>query len=202
LAVRQASKTKNYDVLILIIWALIFPLAFSFGRQKLHYFIVPIYPACALLVGLACDKLFRDPLKPKIAAVFGCLLIIPTVVMLCFPIELRSKHFRETVILAPVIDQVLKEIPEYEFFVYHQDAAALLFYSQQLTRVNKIEEKKLLEEKLSTPNQSPRFCYISEKDYALLSPAVKDNFHIVLKCKDKLILTDISEDKLVISLPG
>ena len=137
----------------------------------------------------------------KIVTTFKYLIFIPTVALLCFPLNLRSKHFSETVILAPVIDQVLKEVPEYEFIVYHQDAAALLFYSQQLTRVKIIEDKKLLEEELAKSVLTPRFCYLSEKDYNLLSPAVKDNFRVILKYRNNLILGNIKAAKIIVTLP-
>jgi 4-amino-4-deoxy-L-arabinose transferase-like glycosyltransferase len=201
LALKEARQKKNYEFYLLIIWAVIFPLAFSFGRQKLHYFILPIYPATSLLVGLAADKIFKEPINLKISAALKYILIIATAVIVCFPLNIRSKRFIETVRLAPAIDELLKQLPEYEFMVYKQDKAALLFYSQQLTKVAVINNKASLEETLSMPYAKPRLCYLSEPDFIGLSPAAKENWQIVLRHKDRIIIVNPKNLELVITVP-
>lgn len=201
LLVKEARRNKNYEFYLLIIWALIFPIAFSFGRQKLHYFILAMYPATSLLVGTAFDSILKESVKLKIAAVLKYILIIAGIVMLCLPLKIQSKRFIETVHLAPAVDQLLKQLPEYEFMVHNQDTAALLFYSQELSRVKYIADKAVLEKELTLADTKPRLCYLSEEDFAKLNPAVKQNCRAVLKYKDKIIIVNQKNPALVVTLP-
>ena len=201
LAVKEARQKKNYVFYILMIWVFIFPLAFSFGRQKLHYFVLPMYPAASLLVGMALDETLKEPVKLKIAAALKYILIVASIVMRCLPIKMQSKRFIETVRLAPVIDQILKQLPEYEFMVYNQDSAALLFYSQELKRVKNIHNQVSLGEALVLSDNRPRFCYLSEEDLARLSPSARQSFRTILKYKDRIIISNQKDPAFFVTLP-
>lgn len=201
LAIREAHKNKSFEYYLLIIWILIFPVAFSFGRQKLHYFILPIYPAASLLVGMAFNRIFKESIKNRIATGLKYILIIGSIIMLCIPLNIRSKRFAETVHLAPFIDGLLKQLPEYEFIIYNEDKSALLFYSQELTRARSVTEKKVLEDVLRIPPTKVRLCYLSESAYAQLSPVAQANCRILVKYKDRIVIVNPVEAKLVITLP-
>lgn len=201
LAIKEVRKNKNYEFLILIIWVIIFPLAFSFGRQKLHYFILPIYPATSLLAGMAFERIFKESIKNKIAAGLKYILIIGTIIMLCIPLNIRSKRFVETVHLAPFIDQLLKQLPGYEFIVYNEDKSALLFYSQELTRVKSVENKNILEGLLNTAENNAYLCYLSESAFEELNPVAKAKCRIILKYKDRIIVVNPADTELIVTLP-
>jgi 4-amino-4-deoxy-L-arabinose transferase-like glycosyltransferase len=187
LAVKEARSKKSYEFYLLIIWALIFPLAFSFGRQKLHYFILPIYPAASLLAGLAFDRLLKEPVKIKVAESIKYILIVSVIVIACVPLNIKSKRFDETVHMAPDIDRVLRQAPGYEFIDYRQDISAILFYSQELSRVKYIKEKALLEESLSAPSPQAKFCFMKEDDFLELNAALKEKFRVILKYKNMVL---------------
>jgi len=201
LAVKEIRRNKNYEFSLLLIWALIFPLAFSFGRQKLHYFILPMYPAASLLVGMTCERLIKEPVKLKIATSIKYILIMSSIVMLCLPLNIRSKRFNETVRLAPAIDEILKQLPEYEFSVYNQDVAAILFYSQKLSRVRYIRDKAALEEGLSAPDTKARLCYISEQDFSMVNASTREKWRPILKYKDRIVVMSPQELHLTVQLP-
>ncbi len=201
LAVKQAHKDKSYEFYLLLIWIIIFPLAFSFGRQKIHYFILPIYPAASLLVGLALDMIFKEPVKRKIATSLKYILIIGTIIMLSLPLEIRSKRVRETVEMAPVIDTFLRQMPEYEFIVHNQDGSAVLFYSQELSRAKFINDKASLENELTQNSAKPRLCYLSEQDFAALAPAVRQKCQIILKYRNNIVIVNQKDLGLVAILP-
>jgi len=201
LAIKEARNNKNYEFYLLIIWALIFPLAFSFGRQKLHYFILPMYAATSLLVGMVFERILKEPVKLKIAASIKYILIVASIIMLCFPLNIRSKRFSETLHMAPVIDQVLKQLPEYEFIVYNQDIAAILFYSQELSRVKYVKDKASLEEALAAPYTKPRLCYLNEQDFSGLNLSTKDKYRSILKYKDRIVVANPQEVPVTIVLP-
>ncbi len=201
LAIKEARNEKKYEFYLLIVWALIFPLAFSFGRQKLHYFILPIYPAASLLVGMACESIFKEQIKLKISTGIKYILIVSSIVMLCLPIDIRSKRFSETVHMAAAIDRILKQLPEYEFILYKQDIAAILFYSQELSRVKYIKDKASLEEALSGPYSKVRLCYIKEQDFAGLDASTREKCQVILQYKDMVVVITPKEPRLTVVLP-
>lgn len=201
LVIKEVRRNKNYEFYLLIIWVIIFPLAFSFGRQKLHYFILPMYPAASLLAGVAFDRILKEQIKLKIAGSIKYILISAGIIMLCFPLNIRSKRFIETVHLFPAVDGLLKQLPEYEFIVYKQDTAAVLFYSQELKRVRSISDKAALEDALSLYSSKPRLCYISEKDFLGINLATRENYRVALKYKDRIIIVSPKGLDLVVMLP-
>ena len=127
---------------------------------------------------MTCEKLFKESIKLKIATIIKYILIIASIVILCFPLNIRSKRFNESIQIAPVIDQTLKQLPEYEFIVYKQDVASILFYSQELSRVKCINDKAALEETLTAPYAKVRLCYINERDFSELSVAVRQKYQL------------------------
>lgn len=201
LAIKEARKDKKYEFYLLIIWVLILPLAFSFGRQKLHYFILPIYPAASLLVGIALERLLKEEIKIKIAAGIKYVLILAGIILLCLPVNIRSKRFNETIRIAPFVDGLLKQLPEYEFMVYNQDIAAILFYSQELSRVKYIKDKASLEEALAASNTKTRLCYINEEDFLGLNLSTREKWRTILKYKDKIVVINPLQPQIAVLLP-
>lgn len=201
LGIKEAREKKDFSGVLLLIWAVFFPFVYSFGKQKLHYFILPIYPATSLLAGLAFDRILREPLKEKVAVVLKYLLIAGTAVLLFLPLNLQSKRFIEAVKMCPVIDETLKNIPDYEFIVYKYDTAAMLFYSQQLEKVQALNELPVLVKELSLASPSPRFIFISEEDLKQLTPEVIKDFRVILKYRNRLVLTDLKEPLSTVTLP-
>jgi hypothetical protein len=198
---RARRERDDPLLLILIIWAVIFPLAFSFGRQKLHYFIIPMYPAASLLVGLAADGIFRESLKVKIAAVFKYILIIGTLVLLFFPLDLRSKRFVEAVEMSGEIDGILKQLDKYDFFVYKYDTAAILFYSQQLSRVKTLNSQAELLEALAAPLREARLVFMPQEDFLELDDSIKDDYRQLFRFQDRILVIDkfVSRPEVILS---
>lgn len=201
LAFQEGRKNKNFEFYLLIIWVLIFPIAFSFGRQKLHYFILPMYPAASLLVGIAFDKIFRESIKLKITSGLKYILIAMAIIILSFPLPIRSKRFSEIIHLAPAIDQILKQIPEYDFVVYKQDVASLLFYSQELARVKYIKDETSLENELATVSNKPRLCYLNEQNFSALDLSIRQKYRVILKHKDRIVILSPADLSITVVLP-
>ncbi|MDD4939454.1 MAG: glycosyltransferase family 39 protein [Candidatus Omnitrophica bacterium] len=201
LAVKEAKRNKDHELYLLVIWALIFPAAFSFGRQKLHYFILPMYAATALLAGIALDHLLKEGLKTKIAAGIKFILIAASLALLCLPLNIRSKRFAETVRMSPAIDLLLRQLPEYDFIVYRQDSAAILFYSQELTRVKHIDTRERLEESLKADLLKPRILYIREEDFFELEPSLTRQCRVIFKYRDRMIIALPKELNITVILP-
>jgi len=121
--------------------------------------------------------------------------------MLCLPLSRQSKRFIESVRLAPAIDQLLKQAPGYEFISHKQDNASILFYSQELKRVSAINDSALLEKALTSTAGRPYLCYLSEQDFLKLTPTARQNNRVILKYKDRIVITDRKDTGLVVILP-
>ena len=121
--------------------------------------------------------------------------------MLCLPVKIHSKRFIKTVRMLPVMDELLKQLPDYEFIAYNQDRASILFYSQELKRVKNLSSREDLEKTLSAADNRPRFCYLSQEDFAGLTPSVKQGCRIILKYKDRLIISSQQNPAFFVTLP-
>jgi len=85
--------------------------------------------------------------------------------------------------------------------VYNQDVAAILFYSQELSRVKYIKDKAALEEALTSPYAKVRLCYINERDFSELNVAVRQKYRTILKYKDRIVIVSPQEPGLTVVLP-
>lgn len=60
LAIRGYRKERNHDYLFLLIWIIVVFCIFSVPMTKNFWYILPMYPAAALLVALLWSMLFRE----------------------------------------------------------------------------------------------------------------------------------------------
>lgn len=201
LAVREAHRNKNYELYLLIIWVVVFPIIFSFGKNKVHYYILPMYPAAALLTGIAFDKFLKDREKLNILAGLKYILITAFLILACFPLNIRGRRYEAAIHMAPVIDQILKYAPEYEFIIYKQDQASLLFYSRELKEFRFFDSRINLEDALAAPAAKPIFLFSSGKDFAELGHSIKGNFRAILKYQDKVLTLSKEAPEIIVTLP-
>ena len=143
-----------------------------------------------------------EAIKPKIAVVLKYLLVIYATVMLCLPINIRSHRHEELVVMAPVIEETLKENPGCEFIAYNYDGAAALWYVQSLTKMPSVKDLPALEDQLGVSTNNPRLCFISHEDFAQLSSAVRQNCRILLKYKKRLLVVAPKSSELAAVLSG
>lgn len=63
---RLFTKKEDANVALPAIWAITVMIIFSLVRTKLHWYIVPIYPAVSMLVGWGADKILNKRVVPVI----------------------------------------------------------------------------------------------------------------------------------------
>ncbi len=187
LAVGKIRKGEEPRWLMVLLWAISFPLGLSFARHKVHYYMLPSYAATALLVGLACERIIRPAWRPGVVKAVVSLGVAGAVLMACFPIRSHRPRFAENVRIAPRLDAVLSEAPG-EMIVVRQDVASLLFYSQVLTRVTSAHGWPQFRDLLSAPSSKRRYCLIGKKDWELLDPGVQAKWQTVLDDVDRLLV--------------
>jgi len=191
LAIKKFLKKDSEAPLLILIWALFIPFVFSFGRQKLHYFIYSAYPAAALLAGLALEKIIRDSAKPKAFFLLVFLISAFGLLELCTPLRFARVYFAQTIKLVPLIDTILEKCGEYDFYTFSQDETALLFYSKKLKNTIRLKGKEELVASLNDrAADKQRFCFLDKPSFYAIKPQLHPSWQVVLEHKDKLLITD------------
>ncbi|MBU2540371.1 MAG: glycosyltransferase family 39 protein [Candidatus Omnitrophica bacterium] len=191
LAIRQAKTRESDQPLLILTWAVFIPFAFSFGNRKLHYFIYSMYPAAALLAGIALNELCKQKIKLRILKIFIVGLIFLGLLRLSIPVRWGKTFFMDKVQVAAYIDSLLQEEQHYDFFTFNQHDAALIIYSQELDNITHIKDyeslKNLLENKASV---NKRFCLINKVDFNSLSASIKNGWHILLILNEEILIAN------------
>ena len=176
---------------LILLWAAAFPLGFSLARHKIHYYILPMYAATALLIGLTFDRWIRESWRPRILIAVVGLTAAAAMALTYFPLPLHKTRYAPTIRLAPRIDAVVKKAPG-EVIIVRQDVASLLFYSKQVTRVTPAYEMADFQDLLTKPAKGRRYCLIGRKDLALLDPAVQARWKPIIDDGDRLFTREES----------
>jgi len=172
--------------LLIFLWALALPIGFSLGRNKAHYYILPMYGAVALLIGLACDRLIRQPWRERVVKTTAALAVLGAVGLACFPIPARRVRYAANIRMAPQIDAVLERAPG-EVIVVRQDVASLLFYADQVRRVTSAHHDGFAD-LLSKPPEGRRYCLIGKKDWGLVDPEARLRWALVLDDGERIFV--------------
>lgn len=70
MAIRQLMKGKKLQELLTILWWVILPLGlFTVSKTRLSWYILPIYPGLALLIGYAITQLIKVPKATKVVSI-------------------------------------------------------------------------------------------------------------------------------------
>jgi 4-amino-4-deoxy-L-arabinose transferase-like glycosyltransferase len=191
LGLKQLRRCQAELPLLVLIWAIFIPLAFSFGRQKLHYFIYSMYPAFALLSGLALEYLCRQCSKEKLFKIMVASLIIFGLIRIFIPFSLTKAYFMDVVKITPAIDKILVKPKLFEFYTFNQDDSALIFYSKELENTKRIKSEAELENKLKFPALTiRRFFLFNQADFDRLPQDIKERYFTLLQVNGKIVLGD------------
>lgn len=174
---------------IVLLWAVALPLGFSLAKHKVHYYILPMYAATALLIGLACDRLIRGVLRQRLVTAVVVLGIIGGITASFFPANLHKQRFAENVRLVTKLDPILAKEPG-ELIVVRQDVASLLFYSRVITRVTSAHEWPYFRDLLGAPAQKRRYGLIGKKDWELLEPEIRSRWQTVIDDGNRLVVRE------------
>lgn len=189
LAAKEEFKGGNRGWLIPVIWAAFFPFAFSFGAQKLHYFILPMYPASALLAGLSLNRILSEGAKFKFAKAVKYIIITMTLLMLCLPLKLYKPRFEEVFKMAPAINAALKQAGDHELMVCKVDRASAFFYLPT-DNYRYFKDALSLEQALSAPSLKARFIYMPDAEFQKISEGLRRDLRVLCRYKEHLFVTD------------
>lgn len=172
--------------IFIFLWALAFPVGFSFAQHKIHYYILPTYAATALFVGLACDRWVKE--RWRLGLVKGAvgLALTGALALASFPIQLHKSRYDRNVRMAPQIDGVVAKAPG-EVIVVRQDVASLLFYSNQVHRARSAHHPGF-QNLLGTRQRARRYLLIGRKDWESVDRKVRSRWEILLDDGERYFL--------------
>ncbi len=115
-------KNKEKEHILPLIWTSVVLVLYSLVKTKLHWYIMPIYPALAVMTGWACAKIFKKYTIPIVSLCALVSLGYLTLDKQIFDLDYspRIKQVTELAISAVPKDQTL--------FMYEVTDPSMLFY--------------------------------------------------------------------------
>jgi 4-amino-4-deoxy-L-arabinose transferase-like glycosyltransferase len=107
ISIREEKKHPLWRMALL--WCGVVFFAFSLARFKIHYYLLPMFPAMALLVGRSLDQVFSMETKLagfKITCAAG---VLAAFFLAVSPVPLHHNRYPEIYKMAPYMKELLKE---------------------------------------------------------------------------------------------
>lgn len=178
----------TFLTVLLTLWPLCFLTPLSFGHFKLHHYLLPIYPALAVMAGLALNRLLAIQWKHGLAWLLLRLTVVGFVASACLPIRVHKVRFGVEAELAPLIDRLAEAHRIDTLVVFHQDASSLAFYTNAFAQIREVRERTRLEEFLS--GEAPVLCFLGRADWEGLSTATRSRSAILINLPERLLIAN------------
>jgi 4-amino-4-deoxy-L-arabinose transferase-like glycosyltransferase len=127
---RRAWK-RDEGSLLLILWVVIIIGVMSVMRSQVLWYIMPAFPAAALICGASLDSFLSEPVKVRIVRFGVVLTVVVAAVINLLPVELGKERETDVRVLAPYVRHFASQgsrVIGYKF-ESHEVNNALLFYS-------------------------------------------------------------------------
>lgn len=187
---RELRSGREPRWMLLFLWVVAFPLGFSRALHKVHYYILPIYAATALWVGLAFERWIPQRMRPRIVATVLALATIAGGGLTFLPVSIHKARYRNNVEIAPKLSALLKEAPG-DLILFHEDVASLLFYSD-VARVNPAHNDTQFWEELGRTVDYRRYMLISHVNWKRLDPAIRNRWFQLFDDGGRYLLLETS----------
>ena len=119
------------EILLLVLWIAAYLVIMSIMQSRVVWYVMPIFPASAMMVGSTLEKMLSDRRKRIWAAMFAALTLASGVVLTMTPVQVESDRETDIRAIAPLVKQFGSEGAEIIGFRedYYGLNNALLFYS-------------------------------------------------------------------------
>lgn len=142
---KAGRGARDDRTVLLFLWALVYLLGLSLAGAKNIRYLLPIFPATAVLSGYALDQLLAERGKRIFVRGAALLTVVGALVVNATPVPLSSEREVEVRALAPYVkhfaDQGARVMASPE--VHFSENNALLFYSDHGAAPVKLASKKL-----------------------------------------------------------
>jgi 4-amino-4-deoxy-L-arabinose transferase-like glycosyltransferase len=187
-AVRRGAR----GWILIFIWAIIFPVAFSLTKKKIHYYILPTYAATAIFVGMACDRWVRGVWRMRVVGTLTVLATVASLVLVIAPVPVHRARYAKNVAMAPQIDGLLQRRPG-EVLITGEDRASLIFYSREIRSLTLYRLSAYLHMlDKEPPAQGQRYYLLSHDAWDQMDPTLQARWDMVLNDGTRYFLRERS----------
>ncbi len=177
LAITLKEEEKHPVWRMSLIWCAVVFFAFSFARYKVHYYLLPMFPAMSLLVGRSLDRLLTAEKKLaglKIAAFSG---IAAAFFLAVSPIPMHHNRYPEIYKMAPYLREVLSKD---DLIIAYRNQEGIttpsLYLVNDKLRIQYCREPKKLR-KMIARNKSKRIILYTSDKNAEENPNITEGFY-------------------------
>jgi 4-amino-4-deoxy-L-arabinose transferase-like glycosyltransferase len=121
----------DHRALLLVLWLMIITVVMSLTQSRMLWYIMPIFPAAAMICGALLDSWLSEPVKARAVRYGAVLTVLVAAVVQFTPIQLSAEREIDARVLAPYVRHFASSgAPVYGYrFETHEVNNALLFYS-------------------------------------------------------------------------
>jgi 4-amino-4-deoxy-L-arabinose transferase-like glycosyltransferase len=153
LFIYKTMRTKSKEMILITVWALCVLALWTFVRTKLHWYILPVYPALSICIAWVCAKWVREKWMLPAAVIF----------MLTIAGHAMGNVFAAnySADLKGISSEVKRIVPEGKIVSLYNsaDRSANFFYSERPT-TSILSEQELV----AAAKQNDFYCLIYKKD--------------------------------------
>jgi len=175
LSAREVKKRAVWRMAL--IWCAVVFFSFSLARFKIHYYLLPMFPAMALLTGRSLDQLLSPERKAAGFKIVTGAAILAAFFLAVSPVPLHHNRYPEISKMAPYLREVLKED---DLIIAYRNQEGITTPSLYLVndglRIEYCREPHLLREIIQKNRARRIFLYTSDHNVAE-NPRIIDGFH-------------------------
>ena len=168
-----------------LIWCLVVFLAFSAARFKIHYYLLPMFPAMALLAGLSLDRLIPAEGKLLGFKLTALASVLAALFLSVSPLPLHHNRYPEIYRMAPYLKEILRED---DLILVYRDQAGIttpsLYWVNPRLRIDYFYDPKKLRETVEANASRRVFLYTGEEN-ARENPDILEGFHPLMENNGK-----------------
>ena len=193
---RDAIKENKRELLTIPIWAVFFLVLFSISSWRRGLFLLPMYPAMAILFGIGLYRILPNAYKMVtvylMAAFFAGNIVAPLLFPHWEPKSIQEVVFRNTYL--PKVRKALKalytQLPEGTRLIsYRQgDDSEFIFFFSSNHKIGFCRDPQELEN-LANSN-TPVLFYIPKKEFSTINRELHNKLKIVYSYDKQLLVTN------------
>jgi len=187
---KKKREKEEMFLLLPIIWILTVLILMSIPGTRKSWYIMPVFPALALITGDYFNRYVLRNEKVRILSARIIILVfsIIMIIVVATPISLKSRKSMGIKKMATVIKNAIPEKKRVNCFnmEFWSTNNSFLFYTDRMLKDPFFE----LDSLISIMKEEDEFCYIQTKDYEYFFKDKKEEFPIIVGTKDYILFTN------------
>jgi hypothetical protein len=125
------KSMKSEEAMLLVLWIAAYLVIMSAMKSRVVWYVMPIFPAAAMVVGSTLGRYLTEGAKRASTAVFAVVTVVAAVVLMLTPVQVESERETDVRAIAPYVKHFASQGAAVIGFRedYYGLNNALLFYS-------------------------------------------------------------------------